>query len=180
MARRVKQSVMDQAGISQSQEIRQSVDLKKGTRFMLPTNQRSIIFLFFEFGLFFAAGLAMWPVDQTIAIILFIVAVGLPAFMYYYDGRSTPRSVVVYDEKLVLYYKFKAPVTISWNDIEYLQKIEVFDRFSSKSRPLGWMKAKTMRVPVILSNKAGDAAIYAYTLKIGVAPPTGYIKKKES
>ncbi len=171
---------MAQAGLSQSQDIRQSVDLKKGTRFTLPTNQRSIIFLFFEFGLFFAAGVAMWPVDQTIGIILFAVAVGLPAFMYYYDGRSTPRSVVIYDEKIVLNYKFKAPFTVAWNDIEYLQKIEVFDRFSSRSRPLGWMKAKTMRVPVILSNKAGDAAIYAYTLKTGLAPPIGYIKKETS
>jgi hypothetical protein len=55
---------------------------------------------------------------------------------------------------------------VNWDEVEYLQKIEVFERLSSRSRSLGWLKGITMKSPVILSNKAGDAAIYAHLKKI--------------
>jgi hypothetical protein len=178
MARRVRQSVMAQAGGTSPKVVKQSIDLKNGATYALPTNQRSIIFLFFEFGLFFAAALAMWPVDRALAAILFAVAIGLPAIMYYYDGKKTPRNVTIFEDRLVLKYRFGSPVTVYWNDIEFLQKMEVFERLSSKSKPLGWMKATTMRVPVVLSDKAGDVAIYSYTLKNGVAPPTKLVEQE--
>jgi hypothetical protein len=180
MARRVSKSVMSQAGGTPSQVIKPSIDLKNGTSYALPINQRSIIFLFFEFGLFFAAALAMWPVDQTIAVILFAVAIALPSIMYYYDGRKTPRSATIYEDRLVLKYRFGSPVNIYWDDIEFLQKIEVFERLSSKSRPLGWIKSISMKSPVVLSDRAGDAAIYAYTLKKGLYPPKKLVEKELS
>jgi hypothetical protein len=177
MARRVKQSVMAQATGS-APVMKQSIDLKKGVEYPQPTNQRSTIFLFFEFGLFFAAALAMWPVDQMISALLFAVAIGLPLVMYYYDGRKTPRSAVISEDSIVLKYRFRPPMTVNWDDIEFLQKIEVFERLSSKSKPMGWMKAQSMKGPMVLSNKAGQAAIYAYTLKKGVPPPEKLVKKE--
>jgi hypothetical protein len=39
------------------------------------------------------------------------------------------------------------------------------------------MKGTSMKTPVILSNKAGDAAIYAYTMKKGVPPPEKIVEK---
>jgi hypothetical protein len=179
MARRVSQTVRDQAtgGV---QIVKPSIDLEEGAEYLLPTNQRSIIFLFFEFGLFFAAALAMWPVDQMVAAALFAIAIVLPLIMYYYDGSKTPRSTVVYKDHLVLKYKFGKPVTVYWDDIEYLQRIEVFERLSSRSKPLGWMKSRSMKSPVILSNKAGEAAIYAYTQNKGVPPPQKLEEKASS
>jgi hypothetical protein len=177
MARRVRQSVKDQATGS-IQIAKPTIDLEKGAEYALPTNQRSIIFLFFEFGLFFAAALAMWPVDQIMAAALFAIAIALPLFMFYIDGRKTPRSVMVYEDRLVLKYRFGQPVTVFWDDIEFLQRIEVFERLSSRSKPLGWMKSRSMKSPVVLSFKAGEAAIYAYTLKKGVPPPEKLIEKE--
>ena len=179
MARRVKKNVMDQA-VGGAPSADKSVDLKRGVEYFLPTNQRSTIFLFFEFGLFFAAAIAMWPTDKTIAAILFAVAIGLPLTMYYYDGTKTPRSAVVSEDGILLRYRFGKPRMVEWDDIEFMQKIEVFERFSSKSKPLGWMKARSMRTPVVLSSKAGDVAIYAYRLKKGTAPPVRIIPKEES
>jgi hypothetical protein len=176
MARRVRKSVADQAvGIPPA--VKPSVDLKNGVAYSLPTNQRFVIFLFFEFGLFFAATLAMWPVDQTIAALLLVIAVVLPSVMYYYDGARTPRSVVISEESIVLRFRFGKPKKIEWDDIEFLQKIDVFERFSSTSKTLGWMKARSMKIPVVLSNKAGDVAIYAYTQKKGTSPPIKVIPK---
>ncbi|HUL39356.1 MAG TPA: hypothetical protein VLU38_03605 [Methanomassiliicoccales archaeon] len=178
MARRVRKSVADQA-MGSAPAAKPSVDLKRGAVYNLPTNQRSMIFLFFEFGLFFAAALAMWPVDHIIGAVLFAVAVGLPLVMYYYDGTKTPRSAVISEDSVVLNYRFGKPKRVEWDDIEFLQKIDVYERFSSRSKPLGWMKARSMKAPVVLSNKAGDAAIYAYTLKKGTAPPAKVIPKEE-
>jgi hypothetical protein len=178
MARRVRQSVIAQADGTPTPAVKQSLDLKKGVEYSLPTNQRSIIFLFFEFGLFFAAALAMWPVDQVIAGGILALAIVVPGIMYYYDGRKTPRSAFITEDKIVLKFKFGPSVTVNWDEVEYLQKIEVFERLSSKSRSLGWLKGITMKSPVILSNKAGDAAIYAYTLKKGTAPPEKLVEKE--
>jgi hypothetical protein len=106
------------------------------------------------------------------------LAIVVPGIMYYYDGRKTPRSAFITEDKIVLKFKFGPSVTVNWDEVEYLQKIEVFERLSSKSRSLGWLKGITMKSPVILSNKAGDAAIYAYTLKKGTAPPEKLVEKE--
>lgn len=176
MARRVRQNVMAQAGGS-PQAVKQGVDLKYGKEYTLPANQRSMIFLFFEFGLFFAAGLAMWSVDQTIALVLFALAIAIPLLMYFYEAKKTPRIAVINEDSIVLKYQIGKPLTVFWDEIEFLQKLEVFERLSSKSRPMGWMKASTMKSPIVLSNKAVDAAIYAYTLKKGAPPPQKIIGK---
>ena len=179
MARRVKQNVMAQAAQASGtpKAATQSVDLKKGAEFFLPTNQRSLIIHLFEFGLFFAAGLAMWSVDMVISGLLFALAIGIPLLMYYYDGTKTPRSAFIDEDKIVLRYRFGKPKTVYWDDIEYLQKIEVYETLSSRSKSIGWMKGTSMKTPVILSNKAGDVAIYAYTLKKGVPPPEKIVEK---
>jgi hypothetical protein len=179
MARRVKQSVMAQAAQASGtpKAVKQPIDLKKGAEFSLPTNQRSLIIHLFEFGLFFAAGLAMWSVDKVISGLLFALAVGIPLLMYYYDGTKTPRSAIIDEDKIVLRFRFGKPKTVYWDDIEYLQKIEVYETLSSRSKSIGWMKGTTMKTPIILSNKAGDAAIYAYTLKKGSPPPEKIVEK---
>jgi hypothetical protein len=179
MARRVKQSVMAQAAQASSapKAVKQSVDLKKGAEFFLPTNQRSLVIHLFEFGLFFAAALAMWSVDMVISGVLFALAIGIPLLMYYYDGTKTPRSAFIDEDKIILKFRFGKPKTIFWDDIEYLQKIEVYETLSSRSKSIGWMKGTSMKTPVILSNKAGDVAIYAYTMKKGVPPPEKIVEK---
>jgi hypothetical protein len=65
----------------------------------------------------------------------------------------------------------KASKKFMWEDIIFLQTVGGEDRETRPQKMMGWVKITGMRLPIMLTYGAVDAASKAYRAKMGVDAP---------